>query len=427
MSVAGRRHGWPARLPLAATAAGCAAALGLIGFLIARGVPGSMVDLNVYRSGALTVLHSGDLYTMRTSIGLQFTYPPLAAIAALPLMLIPFGAAKAVWVAMIYLPLGVAVWFGFRPLLARAAAYAPAVFALLLGGSAMLLPLRQEIYLGQIDIFLVGLCLLDCSVQRPRWPRGLLIGLATAIKLVPGVFIVYLLITGRRRAAGVAALSFAAWTAAGFLVAPHDSARYWTSTVFDSNRLGGNAVAGNQSLRGMVLRAFEPAGAPALAWLILAALVAVAGFAAARGCWRRGEDLSGVVITGLLAAALSPVAWIHHFCWVVLAIGVILGAGRSWRRVTAALLTFALFASMLPIWAQSGLNAGRLPVLPARLAEDSFGLAALVLIGILYQLARTAGRPASTSGGTGSTSGPAAEPAEQPADQPSGSGALAAE
>ena len=51
-----------------------------------------------------------------------------------------------------------------------------------------------------------------------------------------------------------------------FLVAPHDSARYWTSTVFDSNRLGGNAVAGNQSLRGMVLRAFEPAGAPAVAW-----------------------------------------------------------------------------------------------------------------------------------------------------------------
>ena len=47
--------------------------------------------------------------------------------------------------------------------------------------------------------------MLDCAVREPRWPRGALIGLATAIKLVPGVFIVYLLITGRRRAAGVAA------------------------------------------------------------------------------------------------------------------------------------------------------------------------------------------------------------------------------
>ena len=60
-----------------------------------------------------------------------------------------------------------------------------------------------------MDIFLVALCLVDCAAERPRWPRGALIGLATAIKLVPGVFIIYLLITGRRKAAGVSALTFA--------------------------------------------------------------------------------------------------------------------------------------------------------------------------------------------------------------------------
>jgi alpha-1,2-mannosyltransferase len=393
MSEAAATPGRASRKPLLAAAAGGAAAAGLLGFLIAKGVPGSMVDLNVYRSGALAVLHDRDLYAMRTSIGLQFTYPPLSAILSMPLLLVPLGAAKAIWTVMVYLPLSVAVWFGFRPLLARAGAYAPAVFAVLLGGCAFLLPMRQEIYLGQVDIFLVALCLLDCGLQRPRWPRGLLIGLATAIKLVPGVFIIYLLLTGRRRAAGVAALSFAGFTAVSFLIAPHDSAVYWTSTIFDSNRLGGNAVAGNQSLRGMVLRLFEPAGAPALAWLALAAVVAVAGFAAARASWRRGADLTGIVITGFLAAALSPVAWIHHICWVVVAIGIILGPARSPRRIAAALVTFVLFASMLPVWAQSALAAGQLAVLPARLAEDSFGLAVLALIGLLYWLARTAPRP----------------------------------
>jgi alpha-1,2-mannosyltransferase len=426
--------GPPARGPRLATAGAWLAAAALIGFVIARGVPGAMVDLNVYRSGALAILHSRDLYDMRTSIGLQFTYPPVSAVLAMPLLLVPWNLARAAWTAMVYVPLGVAVWFGFRPLLTRAGAYAPAVFALVLGCCALLLPMRQEMYLGQVDIFLVALCLLDCGTRQPRWPRGVLVGLATAIKLVPGVFIVYLLITGRRRAAGVAGLSFAGWTGLTFLIAPHDSAVYWTSAVFDSNRLGGNASAGNQSLRGMVLRAFEPAHAPALAWLALAAVIAAAGFAAARACWRHGDDLAGIVITGFLAAALSPVAWIHHICWVVVAIGVILGAARSWRRVAAALLTFGLFATMLPVWAQSGLNAGRLPVLPGRLGEDSFGLAALVLIGVLYWLARTGPSPAGqagvsrVAGRAGQTGPPDGQPGQDgPPGQPAGSGVLTAE
>jgi len=61
------------------------------------------------------------------------------------------------------------------------------------------------------------LCLLDCCVRRPRWPRGALIGLATAIKLVPGVFIVYLLITGRRRAAAVSVATFALVSGGGLV------------------------------------------------------------------------------------------------------------------------------------------------------------------------------------------------------------------
>ena len=410
--LAGRRPALAGR-PLLATAGCWLAGLTMIAIVVARGVPGSMVDLDVYRSGAQAVLHGRDLYTMQTSIGLLFTYPPVAAVLAVPLALVPFGLAKVAWIAMVYLPLGVAVWVGFRPLLARAGVYAPAALGLLLGCCAFLLPLRQEMYLGQIDMFLVALCLLDCAAQRPRWPRGLLIGLATAIKLVPGVFIIYLLITGRRKAAGVAALSFACWTGVTFLIAPHDSVRYWTSTIFDSNRLGGNAAAGNQALRGMVLRAFRPEHAPAVAWLALAALVAVAGFAAARACWRRGDDLAGIVITGLLAALLSPVAWIHHLCWIVVAIGIILGAARSWRRAAAAAAVYVFFVTMVPIWAQSAVNAGQLPVLPARILEDSFGLAALVLIGLLYCLARNA-RPVAGSAALAGPAGPGQPQARPP-------------
>ena len=374
---------------------GCLAwllALAVFAYLVRLGLFGRvgfrMLDLGVYRGGGLTILHGGHLYAIRDKAGL-FTYPPVAAVLAVPLALIPWRAAQFAWLPMIYVPLAIVVWISFRPLLTRARRYAPAVFAVLLAAAAFLTPLREELHYGQVDIFLVALCLVDCATVRPRWPRGALIGLATAIKLVPGVFIIYLLVTGQRKAAGVSALTFAGLSGLTWLIAPGDSATYWTSAVFNSNRLGGNTQAANQSLRGMLLRLFAPASAPTALWLALALLVAVAGFAAAWALHRRGQEMAAIAVTGLLAALLSPVAWIHHLCWVVIAIGVLVGDGRSWRRVLAAAATSALFASNLPIRGKFILEAGGAPIWWTRFLEATFGLAAIALIGILYAIRPT--------------------------------------
>jgi alpha-1,2-mannosyltransferase len=247
--------------------------------------------------------------------------------------------------------------------------------------------LAREFFFGQVDIFLVALCLLDLAPSRSRWPRGLLIGLATAIKLEPGVFVVYLLITRRWREAVVAAISFASWTTLAWLVSPRDSAKYWTSAIFDTKRIGGSGSAQNQSLRGMILRAFKPDHAvlaPTVAWLAVALIVAVLGFAAARACWARGYDMAGIAITGLLAPVLSPIGWIQHFCWIVAVLGVLIGDGRSWRRAAPAVAAATLFATTsLPTWAQGWLLHG-FPVMPGQLLEDSIGLTAVALIVIIY-------------------------------------------
>ena len=380
------------RVPLVVGCLACLLALAAFAYLVRLdlfGRPGfRMLDLGVYRDGGHAILHSRRLYSIRSKAGL-FTYPPVAAVLAIPLALMPWRVAQFAWLPMIYVPLAIVVWISFRPLLARTRRYAPAVFALLLAAAAFLTPLREELHYGQVDIFLVALCLLDCITVRPRWPRGVLIGLATAIKLVPGVFIIYLFITGRRKAAGVATLTFAGLSGLTWLIAPSDSATYWTSAIFDSNRLGGNTQAANQSLRGMLLRLFAPALAPDVLWLALALLVAVAGFAAARILHRRGQEMAGIAITGLLAALLSPVAWIHHLCWVVIAIGVLVGDGRNRRRVLTAAATTALFASNLPIQGKFILEAGGAPIWWTRFLEATFGLAAIVLIGILYAIRPT--------------------------------------
>jgi alpha-1,2-mannosyltransferase len=372
----------------AITAATWLIMLAIVGYLCYSGAVGPMRDLQVYRDGALAMRQGRDLYTMLTATGLPFTYPPIGAVLAMPLTLVPPQAGRVAWDAMVCLPLAAVVWFGFRPLLARAGRAAPAVFAALLACCALLLPVREEFYFGQVDVFLVAICLADLRLSNPPWPRGLLIGLATAIKLEPGAFIVYLLITRRRKDAAVAALSFAGWTALAWLIDPHDSVTYWTSGIFQTNRLGGNGSVANQSLRGMILRLFNPHPAPAGVWLAAALVVGLAGFAAARLCWQRGNDMAGIAITGLLSAALSPVAWIHHFCWLIVAIGVIVGDGRSRARAATATAAVALFITSLPIWAERATGLG---AVLTRLLEDSFGLAALALVVIIYRIVKLQG------------------------------------
>jgi hypothetical protein len=48
--------------------------------------------------------------------------------------------------------------------------------------------------------------------------------------------------------------------------------------------------------------------------------------------------------------------------------------------------TFALFLTRVPTTAQTMIGAGKLAVLPGRALEDSFGLAAVVLIVIIYRI-----------------------------------------
>jgi alpha-1,2-mannosyltransferase len=345
-----------------------------------------MVDLAVYRDGGRTLLDGGQLYSMRTGGGLLFTYPPAAAVLAVPLALLSWQAAQWLWLGAVYIPLIVVLRYAFAPLLVRSRGYAAAVFAGLFACCAWLVPVRQEIHYGQVDILLVALCVLDCSTRRPRWPRGVLIGLATAIKLVPGVFIVYLLLTGRRTAAATAALTFAAVSGLAWAISPADSGRYWSGAIFDPRRLGPNLPTANQSLRGMILRIFYPAAGPAWVWLATAGIVAIAGFAAARAAARRGQETAGIAITGMLAALLSPVAWFHHLCWVVPALGVITGDGRSRRRLLAAVATAALFAWSVPNWGKELYLAHAVPVLVGRVLEDAFGLAALALIVVMLTI-----------------------------------------
>ena len=390
--VTGRLAGLPswavAGLGVLAWIAALAAIAPLVRGYLTNAPDQRLVDLEVYRTSGLSVLQGQPLYTMLTQPPqlLPFTYPPAAALFAVPLALVPWPAAQLVWVPFVYVPLAVVIWYAFAPLLRRAGRLRPAVFAAVFAACAYLFPLREETRFGQVDLVLLALAVADCAASRPRWPRGTLVGLATAIKLVPGVFIVYLWLSGRRRAALTAVIVAVAGTLGAWLLLPHDSVTYWTSEIFDPGRLGSNSGTSNQSLRGLLLRAFLPGGLPGAIWAAVATAVAVAGFALVGRLARESREMEAIAVTALVGVLASPVSWIHHYVVVVVAIGAILADGRVPRRVVLAAGTAVYFAVTIPWWGQSLLGQPDVPALAARVVQDSFGIAALALIVVLARL-----------------------------------------
>lgn len=342
--------------------------------------PRVMQDAEVYERTAHALVDGRSVYDS-PSDSLPFTYPPFAALVAAPLGLAPVRAVNVAWVAAIAAITYAFVRVGFAAALDRAppayrAGAALAVTAALL----WIQPLVENVLLGQVNLFLAGLCLLDITARSPRWPRGVLVGLAAAIKLVPGIFAVYLWLTGRRRAALTAVATAAACTLVGVAVLPGDSWRYWSREIFDTSRIGRVAYTSNQGLHGIVVRLLGDGGVATAVWLAAVVVLLVVGFRRALAAHRAGDDLAGVVVVGLVGALVSPIAWIHHLVWVVPALGLVAGDLRDRRRVSAVVVAVVLMVLRLPWWSPYLLHHGWAAHALGVLWENLYGLIALALV-----------------------------------------------
>ncbi|GAA1747885.1 glycosyltransferase 87 family protein [Nonomuraea bangladeshensis] len=348
-----------------------------------------LVDLDVYRTGGQMLLEGRPVYAAYTPAPqlLPFTYPPVAAMLAVVLAVMSWETAQWVWTAGIYVTLAVTVWFSFRQVLKGEAVrrYAPWVFGLLMVACAYLMPIRDQVRFGQVDILLVSLCVADCLARRPWWPRGFLIGLATAVKLTPGVFLIYLLVTRQWRTFWMAAFVTAVLTLLPFAVIPQDAADFWFSALLDPERLGANAATTNQSMRGMLIRLYMNETVESAIWLVLVAVVGWFGFRGARDAHRAGDPLAAVALVGLMAVLLSPVAWIHHLAWIVVVLGAIVGDGRDRVRLRVAGGVWLYYVVPVPWWGVALIAAGipGVSLVLGKIVQNGFGLGALVLVWLL--------------------------------------------
>ncbi len=306
------------------------------------------IDIDVYRAGAAALLDGDNLYTRGYEVGgitLPFTYPPLAAMLFIPLVLVPYPVALVTWtVTSVAL-----LWWCLVIVLRHAAprlADPRLVATWILPFALVAEPVRETLGFGQINILLMTLVLIDTLTTRPWLPRGVLIGLAAAVKLTPAVFILVFLVRREWRHAAVTFLSGVGFTLVAAALSWTNSRTYWLDTLSDTSRIGGESYSSNQSIRGLLARlADRGESADSLVWLVLVllslGLIIWAMILADSMLWT-------VLLASTVALICSPVSWSHHWVWLV-PVAVTLGAaaGRT-PRVLAAAVMLAVFTS--PHW-----------------------------------------------------------------------------
>jgi alpha-1,2-mannosyltransferase len=316
---------------LAAGVTALAAALALYAADVAAHPAGIMLswfDLRVYVHGGLLARHfPAHLYSWQMVPGIRFTYTPFAAMLFATVCWLPWTWLAWAWLAASIAALVLTVWLVFGELGWRGGRRAGAALAV----SAVALwsePVQRALHLGQVELLLMALVAADLCAGRGRWWHGAGIGFAAGVKLVPLIFIPYLLLTRRVRAAAVASASFAATAAAGFLVLPQPSWQWWVRLIFlDPGRTGRVAMTENQSLLALAARTTGSVAAAGGVWLPVAAVTGVAGLLTAARLHRCGRPVAGWLTCALTGLLVSPVSWDHH--WVWLAPGLALLAGLA--------------------------------------------------------------------------------------------------
>ena len=193
------------------------------------------------------------------------------------------------------------------------------------------------------------------------------------------------------------------------LLVPSSSSAFWTEALLDPGRLGPNAGTANQSIRGVLLRVGPPEGPVfTLTWLALVLVVGVGGFALSARLYRLGEPVAVVGVVGMLAVLISPVSWVHHLHWGIVVIAALLGDGRQWRRVVAALLAYWVLWTRLPWVGGSWVQQGHGPYWYARFLESSYAMFAVAALVVLWWLLARGREPAAAGSAAGSAEGSAA-------------------
>lgn len=329
------------------------------------------LDSFVYYEAVRQWLDGGDLYSWYANPGQHlwpFTYTPLAAWVISPLTWMSYQQATVLLIVATPLCAAVTAYAVLRRLaVAPRMAHSLAPWLALIGVIA-LEPFPKTMEYAQVNAILMALVAVDLFLvpERSRW-RGVLSGLAAAIKLTPAVAILVLLARREWRAAATMAGSAVGLTLLAALAAPAESWEFFTSAMWDPGRAGFADYSGNQNLKGAIARGL-PEAAWNLTWAMCSLLAVVAAWflcrrldrlrGAGRAAGGTGQDdglvlslqISVVMVLGLL---ISPISWSHHWVWCLPVLMAVAAAAWRWRSTAlgvAGAAGFLVFVLAMQWW-----------------------------------------------------------------------------
>lgn len=367
----------------------------------------SMLDLQIYRWAGLVVRSSGDLYGSHfPNYHLRFTYPPMAALIFAVLSGESMSELKWLVTVASVGCLAVTLWLTLGKLGYRRSAGRTAAALAVTGVALWLQPVQDTLVSGQVNVILMAIVLADLCLPDTAWFKGIGVGLAAGFKLTPLIFVLYLVLTRRFRAAGVSLATFALTIVVSLILLPGQAGKFWFGGLFlDSGRTGNNAYVGNQSLHGALARLLGQTAAQPY-WLGSSVVIGVLGLLLAAWAARRGYEITGILTCALTGLLISPVSWSHHWVWA--APGLLVAAdlarrGRwarrqrwaAWCGVAALAAPFCTLPEVLvPASVVQGKGANGLELVIGDLYVIT-GLAVLCLVGLI--LTRRSPRPGTSA------------------------------
>ena len=316
------------------------------------------VDFLVYRYAVDEALNGVNLYAsnvfgpMMPEGGLPYTYPPFGLLALWPSTWFGSGSSFLLWSA---LSLVTVIWCIWRiiPQHRRSLWILPVIAT----GASITSVVAHHLAFGQINIFLIALVILDLTrtqaAGRKRFlPRGALVGVAAAIKLTPGLFILFFLVTRQWRLFWASALSCALCTLGAGLIFPQMTWDFFSQALWSlGSRVsltGDLGTSGNNSITGLL----TAVGSVSETLISMVVVLSAAGLLTlAARTQARALSIQAWLIIGLSAPLISPVSWIHHWVYLLPALCFVIASERV-TRARMALLSLCLL--LLVVGPQGG-------------------------------------------------------------------------
>lgn len=337
-------------------------------------------DFKYFHTAAQAWGQGEDIYAATS--GLYF-YPPVFQVLFFPLSLLPVGVASLVWLwikLIILLDALRRVEKFLRPHLVTPAARQAFLFGILFVTGRFWL---ADLAYGNTNILITWLVILVLTAEDDApWIPGVGLALATALKVVPGLLVVPLVLQNRRRTLVWAGLALVVLCAAPMLKGLSVGMESWESylRVGVADKLAESlAQPDNQSLRGFCERLLPGRVETAKAVWALAScfLVAWTGWLTWRTRRAAGGRLALAMWPGVILV-VSPGSWVVHYIGVMLPAAAVLALLMSPRERSRILLFVFVLANLA--WTVSGWSRWSVR---HSIAESWFLLALLMLLAAL--------------------------------------------